>query len=213
MYAYYSASHRYLDQDDIDGIRTIYGNPGTYNFYSGPFLVCSSGATFTVNVPPGCTIYWDKSSNITLPTDRTTNPIVATANGNGTGWIQATVSSSCGSVTLPQYPVVVGSPTPAITAVKTSGSGEPTTYDFFASLYPGSTYNWYVNNVFNSSSSYPDNSFEWYFPCRVSKTIKCKITNDCGTSSFLVTALQKPVNAGLCWHFPQILPPIILRLA
>ena len=152
---------------------------------SGPTLVCSSGATFTVSyVPSGSTVYWDKSSNITLPTDRTTNPIVATANGSGTGWVQATVSTTCGSDTLPQYPVVVGSPTPAITAVKTSGSGEPTSYDFFATLYPGSTYNWYVNNVFNYSSSYPDNSFSWYFPCRVSKTIKCKITNDCGPSSF-----------------------------
>lgn len=54
MYAYYSASHRYLDQDDINGIRTIYGNPGTYNFYSGPTLVCPSGSSFTVNnVPAG----------------------------------------------------------------------------------------------------------------------------------------------------------------
>ena len=40
MYAYYSGSHRYLDQDDINGIRSIYGNSGTYNFISGPSPVC-----------------------------------------------------------------------------------------------------------------------------------------------------------------------------
>lgn len=29
-----------------------------------------------------------------------------------------------------------------------------------------------------------DNTFNWYFPCRVTKTIKCKLTNSCGTSAF-----------------------------
>jgi len=43
---------------------------------------------------------------------------------SGTGWVQATINSTTyGSVTLPQYPVVVGSPTPTITAIKVSGSG------------------------------------------------------------------------------------------
>jgi len=58
---------------------------GTGITISGSTIVCSSGTTFTVNnVPPGYSVYWDKSSNITLPTDRTTNPIVATTNGSGT---------------------------------------------------------------------------------------------------------------------------------
>jgi hypothetical protein len=155
MYAYYTASHRYLDQDDINGIRTIYGNPGTYNFYSGSTLFCSSG-TFSLNyVPPGCTVYWDKSSNITLPTDRTTNPIVATANGNGSGWVQATINSTtCGSVTLPQYPVWVG--TPVINSISGPNppigykgcTGQPYTFwaDPARDAKSQSTYQWMVGN-------------------------------------------------------------------
>jgi subtilisin family serine protease len=156
---------------------------GTGITISGSTIVCSSGTTFTVNnVPPGYSVYWDKSSNITLPTDRTTNPIVATTNGSGTGWVQATINSTTyGSVTLPQYPVVVGSPTPTITAIKVSGSGEPTHYDFTATFYAGATYNWYVNNVFNLNGP---NTFDWYFQCNKTSTIKCNLLNSCGTSSF-----------------------------
>lgn len=44
MYPYYNGSHRYLLQDDIAGIRSIYGNPGTYNYFSGPTLICSNGS-------------------------------------------------------------------------------------------------------------------------------------------------------------------------
>jgi hypothetical protein len=81
-------------------------------YISGSTPVCTSGSTYTVNsLPPtGCTVHWRKSSNISLPADTTTNPIVATANGNGAGWIQATIISSCGSVTLPQSAVWVGTP-------------------------------------------------------------------------------------------------------
>jgi hypothetical protein len=38
MYAYYSGSHRYLHQDDINGIRSIYGNPGTYDLFPAPLF-------------------------------------------------------------------------------------------------------------------------------------------------------------------------------
>jgi lysyl endopeptidase len=124
------------------GVPTLDGN--YYPSISGPTLVCSSGGTFTVSyVPPGFTVYWDKSSNITLPTDRTTNPIVATANGNGSGWVQASINSTtCGSVTLPQYTVWVGNPIPAniqgpsqlpvgcIVNYSISAQGSPTSYQW-----------------------------------------------------------------------------------
>lgn len=132
------------------GVPTLDGN--YYPSISGPTLLCSSG-TFTVSyVPPGCTVYWDKSSNITLPPDRTTNPIVATANGNGTGWVQASVSTTCGSVTLPQYTVWVGTPIlnnisgPSPYPVDKGCTGQP--YTFWANpardANSQSTYQWMV---------------------------------------------------------------------
>jgi lysyl endopeptidase len=113
-------------------------------YISGPTLVCSSGATFTVNnVPAGSTITWSSSSNVTLPTNRNSNPIVATANGSGSGWVQATINSStCGSVTLPQYPVWVGTPGTSniqgpsqlpvgcIVSYSVSAQGNPTSYQW-----------------------------------------------------------------------------------
>lgn len=79
-------------------------------------------------------------------------------------------------------PINVGIPTISITAIKTSATGEPTNYRFTASpLRTGLTYNWYVNNALSQSSA--NNTFDYYFPCNISKTITCSGTNGCGTSA------------------------------
>ncbi len=73
-------------------------------------------------------------------------------------------------------------PTPTITARLVSGPGEPTDYSFTATEIPGATYNWYVNGVLQQSG--PSKTFDWYFQCKVSKTVKCVISNACYTSGF-----------------------------
>ena len=101
MYAYYSGSHRYLDQDDINGIRSIYGNPGTYNFVDGPSLVCPSGATFSVaNLPSGSTVSWTcTSTNGNLNINLNTGAAYATNTVAGTGTVTAIIHSGCGNDT------------------------------------------------------------------------------------------------------------------
>ena len=84
-------------------------------FYSisGPYAVCSSNTTYTVNnLLSGYTVSWSKSSNITYVSGQGTNSYIVKYNGNGnvTGWIQATINSTCGSVILPQYTVWLGNP-------------------------------------------------------------------------------------------------------
>lgn len=75
---------------------------------TGPTAVCSSGATFTVNnVPAGYTVTWNKSSNINFD-NQPGNPKTFTASGTGSGWVQATIVSACGNVTLPAKTVWVG---------------------------------------------------------------------------------------------------------
>jgi len=77
---------------------------------TGPSLVCSSVSTFTLNnLPSGYTVSWTNSTNLTLSSS-SGNTAVFYAIGSGTGFIQATVNSTCGSIPLPQHNVWVGEP-------------------------------------------------------------------------------------------------------
>jgi len=83
------------------------GNGGSS--ITGPTIVCSTNTTFTLsNVPAGSTISWSKSSNISYVSGQGTTSYVVTSNGNGSGYITATVTGSCGSLPVPQYNVWVG---------------------------------------------------------------------------------------------------------
>lgn len=71
-----------------------------------------------------------------------------------------------------------------ITAQKTSAIGEPTTYQFTATPYSGATYSWYVSGMTNNpQQSGPGNTFDWYFPCRVTKSIYCIASNPCNSAT------------------------------
>ena len=77
-----------------------------------PLVVCSSGATFTVNNANGCTVNWTCSSNLSFD-HLSGNPKSFSAISSGTGWVQATINLSnytCGQVVLPQLTVWVGTP-------------------------------------------------------------------------------------------------------
>ena len=161
---------------------------------NGPYIVCSSGGTFTVNqAPPNSTVSWNSSSNITLPSDRNVNPIIATPNGNGTGWVQAYVSTTCESVTLPQFPVWAGE------FESTAVSGQ-------AAVCPNSLYTYTAQVPGGHSSSY---SYSWTYPSgwynngqvqnsinlqtpqynMTYGTVRVAITNQCGTPGYSGTTV------------------------
>ena len=72
--------------------------------------VCASGSSFYVpNLPSGATVTWDKSSNITIASSQPSNPCIFQANGNGAGWVEATVNYN-GQATLERKTVWVGLP-------------------------------------------------------------------------------------------------------
>ncbi len=84
---------------------------GTSGSIMGESLICSSNSAYSLqNLPAGCTISWEKSSNLSYVSGQNTNNYVVKANGNGEGWVKATVYSDCGSVKLPQKTVWVGTP-------------------------------------------------------------------------------------------------------
>lgn len=110
---------------------------------SGSSLVCSTGATFTVNnVPAGCSVSWSQSSNLTYFSGQNTNSYTVKANSSGSGWVSATINSGCGQVALPQKTVWVGVPWPAtiqgpaelpngcIVSYSIAAQGNPTTYQW-----------------------------------------------------------------------------------
>ncbi len=152
---------------------------------------CTTSNQYTLTgVPTNANIQWLANPINTISFNcPTCNVTTATKLTDGIVTISAT-SSFCGYnfVTNMLTPVIVGTPNPAVSAVKTSNTGEPTTYNFTAQPQnPDLTYNWYVNNIKNNLESGKGAAFydfDYYFPCKVTKTAKCNISNTCGTSSF-----------------------------
>lgn len=98
----------------VTGVRklSVTAPPSNPYISSPTTLVCTSGVSFTLhNVPTGNTITWSSSSNLHT-TNNHANPCTFTSTGNGSGWIQANLSTSCSSniITVPQYLVWSGSP-------------------------------------------------------------------------------------------------------
>ena len=118
---------------------TAVGQPnlaGTAGPISGPTVVCSSYAAFTVNnLPNGATVIWNKSSNLNRISNQGANPCNFSATGSGEGWIEATIpSTGCGDVILPRKNVWIGNPsTPTnITGFYSDGIsfGQDQVYEF-----------------------------------------------------------------------------------
>ncbi len=73
--------------------------------YSGPSLICTTNSFSIINLPSGTSVTWDESANLTE------NPAgTFSANGSGSGWVEATLTNNCGSITLPRKTVWVGTP-------------------------------------------------------------------------------------------------------
>ena len=149
---------------------------------SGDNTVCTTSNPYTIpNLPAGATVSWTAipSGLVTINSPSATQTTL-TNNNSGVITLTATISSVCGGQL--QKVIPIGLPTPAITSQKVSAPGEPTEYLFTATFIPGAIYNWYVNGLLITGEIY--NTLQYYFPCNVTKTIKCSITNPCGTSAF-----------------------------
>lgn len=113
---------------------------------TGGKLVCSAGSTFTLScgTPKSFTVTWSCSPNISLPANPTAYPITLTANGNGPGYVKATLNFLDGtSQELAQYPVWVGVPA-AITSISSSqfAPGPGTSHTYTVSQFGAYFYAW-----------------------------------------------------------------------
>lgn len=83
------------------------------SFISGPSLICSSGASFSIsNLPPVDSITWEPGPNLSLTSGQNTSTGVFSATGSGSSWIDVTLHTNCGDIILPQKNVYAGTPNP-----------------------------------------------------------------------------------------------------
>jgi hypothetical protein len=89
--------------------RNVFSFDGDINIINilGPSPVCfANNSTFVLQNPPsGINITWTKSFNLTYVSGQGSNAYVVKAKSNrtsGAGWVEATISGSCGTITLPR---------------------------------------------------------------------------------------------------------------
>lgn len=172
------------------------GTQPTQVTLTGPTLVCNSGTNFTVNnLPTGCTINWTYSSNLQAYYGGS-NFVALRAIGNGSGWVRATINSSCGQIILPQKDVWVGVPsTPtSILGFCCNGMefGSESIYEFtvnHANNQSVNQYNWVVaggtilegqgTKTITVKTAKVTGSQRKYFD------VSIRVANSCGWSSYL----------------------------
>ena len=182
-YVYTNGRSNELGFGRLNAISAVTQTISTNTSIDGANTLCSSCTYAINNLPVNCSVSWNATPTNIVSISQSNNIATLTKNSSGTITLTATISTIGANYTQAKT-IIIGSLAPSITAVKISGSGEPTTVEFTATLTVGSTYNWYVNNILKQSEVYPNNIFEWYFPAGVTKTIKCNISNSCGISEY-----------------------------
>lgn len=178
---------------------------------SGPSAVCTSGANFTVNNPSGATISWNQSANLTRVSHQGSNPCTFTATGYGNSWIEATINSNCGNITLPRKTVWAGSPiTPTeIIPFWNNGMefGNDSYYDFRVNPHPSASYyTWDVDG-----GTIVDGQGTYWITVKTQKitgdnwvnfSVGVRAGNDCGGSNrFVRTGWVIPGTGGATMTF------------
>lgn len=113
MHSIYSRSKRNLDQDDINGIRSIYGIPNGNSYYTGNSLICSSGDTIklTEQIPINWDISWEFGPHLNIESGgESINSIFLKGVGSGKSWHRAVINTGCDIIELPKREIWVGSP-------------------------------------------------------------------------------------------------------
>ena len=174
--------------DNRNGTWQLYCSPVTSNLnnysISGDNIFCTTSTNYTIpSLPAGATVQWSVTpSGIATPNTPGGTQTTLTRNGSGVITLIATISNACGSpIIITKQNIVVGTSPVVITAQKTSAVGEPTTYLFTATPIAGDNYAWYVSGIVNNpQQTGTSNQFDWYFPCRNTRSVYCIATNLCG---------------------------------
>lgn len=107
MNPFYTGSHRYLSQDDIDGVQSIYGNRTAIRSSN---ISCSGGTLFINNLPVGATVFWASSDVSVATVANVVNQGIVSRTGSASGSIRitATITLPCGTTVTEFIDLVIG---------------------------------------------------------------------------------------------------------
>ncbi len=110
MNAFYTGSHRYLAQDDIDGIQSIYGNRTVVRSNN---LSCTGGTVFINNLPNGASVFWTSSNTLIATVANNNNQGIVSRVGNASGDVRitGTITLPCGTTVVEFIDIHIGTPT------------------------------------------------------------------------------------------------------
>lgn len=170
-----------LRRESTGPVPTVTGDPA----------VCTSNTTYTLNnLPPGATVTWTRSNNLTYVSGQgTTRHVVRAASGaSGVGWVEAVVNGTCGGRQAFRKELNVG----GIASSQIRVSGQTAVcggnqYVYTATPYvAGYTYNWtFPANWMRTSQS--GNQITLNTPSYSTPdggTVSVSITNSCGASPY-----------------------------
>jgi serine protease len=208
------------------GFDNTYGNgrlnaqgaiQGAFNSFvvTGSTPVCSSGQQFTINpVPAGYTVNWTCSSNLRSVYGGS-NFTVLISNGDGDGWVRATLNGPLGILPLNQFSVWVGMPEsfPSNFAINGSYSvpiGITSRYWVQLSLIPRhrTSFDWSFTGPFVFTKSHY-NMVDCYIKPSSSAVkgnagfLKFIVTNTCGSRTFSSERLVVVGSASIFTIFPN----------
>ena len=193
MNAFYDGSHRYLAQDDIDGIQSIYGNRTVVRTTN---LGCAGGVFFINNLPNGATVFWTSSNTsiATVANNLNQGTVSRVGSSNGTVRITGTITLPCGTTVIEFMDISIGFGTNSINYTQkeiTCVNSKPYFYGAVVPIaFAGNNYDWYSKDESNPSNPFIlkqsglGNTAD--FPLGNNKgnryyTIRVIVSNPCGT--------------------------------
>lgn len=170
---------------------------------SGPDAICFSWSLFSVdNLPSGDSISWDQSDNISRLSQQGSNPCIFRATDSGSAWVEATINTACGSITLPRKEVWVGVPDWTLLDVDLEGGVLVACGDYIdgTARYNGSagidayewriigTDKWEIRQVWGSFFPFKNVEIKyWEDPAPSQEDIYIRAHNSCGWSDWQLT--------------------------
>ncbi|MEO1054463.1 MAG: M4 family metallopeptidase [Bacteroidota bacterium] len=180
---------------------------GTETTISGSSSICNSAqGTFNLNnIPSGATITWSTWSGLSIVSGQGTGSVTVQANSlDGNGWVRATLTNACGSITLGRHYFSQGQPTWSPDLNIANGAyGES---GFFCTSHTGNTYMIDPDNNLSTHQVRIKSLFGsvlWssptrsgasgsvnYYPSPGYYLIDVRATNSCGTSTWVETEVE-----------------------
>jgi Matrixin/Secretion system C-terminal sorting domain len=207
MNPFYRGSHRYLAQDDIDGIQSLYGNRTTVR--SANNFGCASGNLFINHLPNGATVNWTSSNNLlaTITTVNNQGSYSRINNANGLVRFTGTITLPCGTTVIEFVDIFIGTGTQTFMLNNVYFHPSPVPkipsliFNLEVSQVPAATsYKVYLNNVPIS----PQSSAGGYVPpgfvqlggyklpkCGVKYNLRVEALTPCGTMTVSSTNFQQ----------------------